>query len=224
MSNPKEPKLLDQLSKLDSCTLSDALDKLGVKGAVTGLVQLTSARKIFGKVITVQLTKIDPDKSYTERKTHLGATAIDQGGIDNVIVVSHQGSIDVAGWGGILSQAAKIKGIRGLIIDGAVRDIDESKAVDFPIYGLVGVPVSARGRISEIATNNPVRIVDVEVNPGDYVLADGSGVVFIPSEIIEGVIETAEDIAKKEYEIIKKIKKGSTVSKAMDQKYENMLK
>ena len=224
MSNPKEPKLLDQLSKLDSCALSDALDKLGVKGAVTGLVQLTSARKIFGKVITVQLTEIDPEKSYTERKIHLGATAIDQGGNDNVIVVSHQGRIDVAGWGGILSQAAKLKGIRGLIIDGAVRDIDESKAVDFPIFGLVGVPVSARGRISEITTNNPVQIVDVEVNPGDYVLADGSGVVFIPSEIIEGVIETAEDIAKMENAIIKKIKEGSTVSKAMDQKYENMLK
>jgi len=224
MSNPKDPKLLDQLSKLDSCTLSDALDKLGVKGTVTGLVQLTSARKIFGKVITVQLTKIAPEKSNTEKKIHLGATAIDHGGKDNVIVVSHQGRIDVAGWGGILSQAAKLKGIKGVIIDGAVRDIDESKAVDFPIYGLVGVPVSARGRISEIATNNPVRIVDVKVNPGDYVLADGSGVVFIPSEIIEGVIETAEDIAKMENAIIKKIKEGSTVSKAMDQKYENMLK
>lgn len=224
MSNPKEPRLLDRLSKLDSCTLSDALDKLRVKGAVTGLVQLTSARKIFGKVITVQLTEIDPEKSYTERKIHLGATAIDQGGNDNIIVVSHQGSIDVAGWGGILSQAAKLKGIKGVIIDGAVRDIDESKEEDFPIYGLVGVPVSARGRIEEISANEPIHIKDILVNPGDYVLADGSGVVFISSELINQAIETAEDIAKKEKTIVKKIQEGSTVSNAMDDKYENMLK
>ncbi len=92
------------------------------------------------------------------------------------------------------------------------------------IYGLVGVPVSARGRISEIATNSPVQIADVEVNPGDYVLADGSGVVFIPSGLIDRVVETAEDIAKKEKAIVKKINEGFTVSKAMGEKYENMLK
>ncbi len=224
MSNPKELKLLDKLSKLDSCALSDALDKLGVKGAVTGLSQLTSTRKIFGEIITVQLTKIDPEKSNTEKKIHLGATAIDQGGKDNVIVISHQERIDVAGWGGILSQAAKIKGIKGVIIAGAVRDIDESKELEFPIYGLAGIPVSARGRIEETSTNEPIHIKNILVNPGDYVLADGSGVVFIPSELVDQVIETAEDISKKEKVIVRKIKEGSTVSKAMDQKYENMLK
>lgn len=224
MSNRVQYTMLDRLSKLDSCAVSDALDKLDVKGAVAGLVQLTSTRKIFGKVITVQLAKIDTEKSHTEKKIHLGATAIDQGGKDNVIVVSHQGRIDVAGWGGILSQAAKLKGIKGVIIDGAVRDIDESKEEDFPIYGLVGVPVSARRRIEEISTNEPIHIKDILVNPGDYVLADGSGVVFISSELINQAIETAEDIAKKEKTIVKKIQEGSTVSNAMDDKYENMLK
>ena len=80
-----------------------------------------------------------------------------------------------ARWGGLLSLGAKVHGVAGVVADGPLRDVDEASGFDFPVFSRSLTARTARGRVVEIGTDVPVRIGDVTVQPGDYVLADRSG-------------------------------------------------
>ena len=94
-------------------------------------------------------------------------------------MVEQKSGIDAGSWGGILSLGAKLRGVAGVIADGPVRDVDEARQMDFPVFGRTATARTARNRIVEVGTDIPVTIGDVTVRPGDYVLADGSAVVFL---------------------------------------------
>ena len=212
-------QLLGRLSKLDSSAISDALDSLQLKGVVTRLKQVTVSKKIWGQAVTVKLVPQDDQSSAR----HLGTAAVEAATSDNVIVVEHCRD-DVAGWGGNLSLAANVRGIKGVIIDGACRDADEMRGIDFPVYASAVVPTTARGRIKEQSFNEKIQIDQIEVQPGDFVLADGSGIVFIPIAIVDEVLTKAETIVENEANMAKQILEGKPVSTVMGAKYENMLK
>jgi 4-hydroxy-4-methyl-2-oxoglutarate aldolase len=212
--------LLERLAKLDSCAVSDALDFAGISGVALGLTELTSRRRVVGKAVTVKLGPDDGRRS----KRHLGTAAVEAAGQQSLIVVDHDGRTDVAGWGGILTVAAVRRGVAGVIIDGACRDIDEARALDFPVYGRVGVPRTARGHVIERDWNVPVCIAGIEVSPGDLVIADSSGIAFVPSARAPELIAIAETIARKEAEMADAVRAGTPVSQVMAGEYENMLK
>jgi regulator of RNase E activity RraA len=119
---------------------------------------------------------------------HIAAAAIDAANPGDVIVIANGGRIDVSSWGGILTLAARRRGIGGVVIDGACRDLAESEELGFPVFGRAVVPVSARGRIVQLAMNEPIRFAGVTVSPGDAVLADRNGVVFIPAAELDRVL------------------------------------
>jgi len=219
MSDP----FVNRLARLDCCAVSDALDKLNLTGTVTGLPQRSSTRRIAGRAITVKLVSKDQAPAVDGPPRHLGTTAIEAGGPGNVIVVEQRTGIDAGSWGGILSLAAKLRGIEGIIADGPVRDIDEARGFDLPIYSRGLTARTARGRIAEAATNVDVRIDEVTVSPGDYVLADNSAVVFIRAADIERVVAAAEDIAAREAAMAKALLTGEPVGTVMGANYENML-
>ena len=106
-----------QLQALDSCAISDALNRLGLKGAALGLAQLSTTRRIVGRVVTVQL---GPDDGRASKR-HLCTAAVESSGAGDVIVIAHHGRVDAAGWGGILSLAASVRQMEGAVIDGACR-------------------------------------------------------------------------------------------------------
>lgn len=211
-----------RLSRLDSCAVSDALDKLGLAGTVAGLPPLSSARRIAGRVVTVKLGAGAAAASGPPR--HLGTAAIEAARPGDVIVVEQRSGIDAGSWGGILSLGAKLRGVAGVIADGPVRDIDEAKGHDFPVFARACTARTARGRIVELATNGPVTIGEVAVSPGDYVIADGSAVVFIRSADIERVLEAAEHIAGREALMAKALHEGKPITEVMGANYEHMLK
>ena len=211
--------LLERLARLDTCAVSDALDRAGLTGAALGLHALTADRRIVGRAVTVQLGVNDGRPP----KRHLCTAAVEAADTGSVIVIANDGRTDVAGWGGILSLAASSRGIAGVVIDGASRDLDESRELALPIYGRAGVPVTARGRIIELDWNVPVAICNVTVTPGDYLIADGSGVVFIPSGVAAAIISTAEQIAERERLMAADIRGGKPVSAVMGASYESML-
>jgi len=212
--------LVARLAALDTCAVSDALDRLGLLGVALGIRPLTVSERIAGRVVTV---KLGPARGGAPAARHLGTAAIETAAPGDVIVVDHQGREDAAGWGGILSTPAKVKGVRGVIVDGACRDVDESRALGFPVYARTAVPLTARGRAVEESFNQPVTIAGVPVQPGDLVLADGSGVVFVPAERAEEVIATAEAIAAREAAMTRAVLAGQPVSQVMDHTYETMV-
>ena len=213
-------QIADRLRVLDTPTLSDALDTLGLTGAVAGLRALTVKRRIAGPIRTVKLGAPMPGLP----KRHLGAGAIMAAQAGDIIVVEHRGRTDVSGWGGLLSRGAIAKRVAGVIVDGAVRDVDEAAELDFPVYARAGVPVTARGRVAEHAFDTPITFAGIAVAPGDWALADASGTVFIPATRLDEVLLNAERIFAREQLMARDIAAGRPIGEVMGADYEDMLR
>lgn len=215
-----------RLKRLDCCAVSDALDKVGVKDRVaSGLPQRSGEGRIAGRAVTVRLVSAsEGGDSPAGPARHLGTTAIELADASNVIVVEQTTGIEAGSWGGTLTLGAKVRGVAGVVADGPVRDIDEARGYGFPIFCRSLTARTARGRVKEIATNGPVTISGVHVEPGDYVIADNSGVAFIPPDAIEKVLEAAEFIAAREAFMAKALLAGKPITEVMGADYEHMLR
>jgi 4-hydroxy-4-methyl-2-oxoglutarate aldolase len=224
MSGREDPRVKsavgERLAALDSCAVSDALDALGLAGAVAGVGPMTVARCIAGRVLTVELGA--PAGAAPGR--HLCTAAIEAARPGDVIVVAHQGRSDCAGWGGNLSRAAARRGVVATIVHGAVRDVDESKAVGYPVYATSATPRTARGRAEEVSWGEPVDLGSVRVSTGDFVVADGSGVVFITAADIKSVLESAEYIVRREAAMAALLDQGEPAGEVLGADYEILIR
>jgi 4-hydroxy-4-methyl-2-oxoglutarate aldolase len=230
--------LVERLARLDACAVSDAGDTVGTSGALSGLHRLWSCRPIAGRVVTVRLVPAEEAPARpggtggvppttaagAARKVHLGAAAISAAGPGEVIVVDNRGRLDCGGWGGLLTTAACQKGIAGVVVYGACRDIGEAEELGFPVYGLGTTPRTARGRVAEEATGEPVEIAGVTVHTGDLVLADATGVVAIPAATAEAVITVAEGIVARETAMAERLRSGTAPEEVLGAAYEDMLR
>jgi len=207
--------------KLSTTNLSDAMDKVGVRGAVIGIRPMYDCPRIVGRAVTIKVTAAGMMKS----KHHLGVQAIDSSQEGDIIVIDNRGDLNNNCWGEVLSMGAKMKGVSGVVVDGAARDIDMCKEFEFPVYARGTIPITARGRIMQESFNEVIRIGDVQVRPGDIIIADVNGVVIIPVEKLDEVLGAAEDIFKKEAAMVEDLKNGLSMLE-VDHKYsyENMLK
>jgi len=231
VSNPVEPlpgaqERVARLRRLDACAVSDAFDRLKLSGVVSGVPRQSGAGRIAGVAVTVKLDADSPPAGppLSGPPRHLGTAAIEIAGPDNVIVVEQRGGIEAACWGGLLTLGAKVRGVAGVVADGPVRDIDEARMYDFPIFTRALTATTARGRVVERSTNAPVIAWGMTVNPGDYVIADASAVIFIAAVDIDRVLEVAESIAAREANMVKAILAGVPISKVMGGDYETMLR
>jgi 4-hydroxy-4-methyl-2-oxoglutarate aldolase len=213
---------VERLSRLDACALSDALDTLGLAGCVTGLIASLPGRSISGRVHTVKLDMIS--KGSNAPPSHLGTAALEACAAGDIIVIEQRTGIDCACWGGILSRGAKVRGIAGVVADGLVRDVDEARSLGFPLFSRGYTARTARGRVKEVATDEPVRIGDAIVNASDYCLADSSGAIFVSAGRIEEVLAVAESIWAREAAMAARIERGEPATTVMGANYEQMLK
>ncbi len=216
-----DEKYRKRFERMATTNLADALDKVGIRGAVIGIKPMYDCPKIMGRAVTIKITAAGMVKS----KYHLGVRAIDAANPGDIIIIDNRGDLNNNCWGEILSMGAKMKKISGVVADGAARDIDACREFGFPIYARGTVPITARGRIMEESFNEVIRIGDIQVRPGDIIMADINGVVIIPEEKLEEVLEAAEQILKKEEEMVEELRKGISMLE-VDQKYayEAMLK
>lgn len=212
--------LAARLGRLDTPAVSDALDRLGLSGTVTELAQVSTGRRIAGRVLTVTL---GTGAALAGPPRHLCTRAVEAARPGDILVIEQRSGVDAAGWGGILSNAAKVAGVAGVICDGPVRDVVESRDLDFPVFARSVTPRTARGRIVEQAFNEPVAIADVTVHPGDLVIADASGVVFVAADRADEVVATAETIAAREAAMTRDVLSGEKVGQVMGASYEHML-
>ena len=208
-------ELRGRFEKLSTTNVSDALDALGYKGATYGIrPMMPNWGKCVGPAVTVKMTAA----GETKAKHHLGVKAIEAAEQGDIIIIDNGGRIDTSCWGGILANGAKMKGISGVVIDGACRDLDDCVEIDFPVYARGTVVATARGRIMEEATNVMIQFGGVQVRPGDIVMGDRSGVVILPQEHIEEVLDKAEALYTKEENMIRDIRNGQSMMD-VDTKY-----
>jgi regulator of RNase E activity RraA len=220
MSDPN----VQRLRRLDACAVSDALDKLQLPGAVSGLPQRSGSGRIAGRAVTM---KVGPGQPPGGPARHLGCTAIEQAGPDTIIVVEQRSGLEAGCWGGLLTLGAKVRGVAGVVADGPLRDVDEAVACEFPVFSRTLTSRTARGRVVELGVQVPLTLggagEEVIVEAGDYVLADQSAVIFIAAADIERVLDAAETIVAKEAAMAKAILSGTPIGQVMGGNYEHML-
>ncbi len=207
---------------LSTTNVADALDACSLKGATFGIRPIWEhGRKIAGRAITVKMTAA----GETKNPRHLGVDAIASADPGDIVVIDNGGRIDTSCWGGVLATGASLKGIAGVVVDGAVRDVDDYVELDFPVFARGSVTATARGRIMEESTNSMIQFAGVQVRPRDFVMADRSGVVVVPSEHHHRVIDKALELYQREEAMIGDLKAGLSMQE-VDKKYgyENMLK
>lgn len=193
-----EDELISLLKEVSTPNISDAMHR---KGAMRDIHPINIGTKMAGTAITVQTFAGDWAKSVE---------AIDLGGPGKVIVV-YNGSNYVAPWGGLATLSCKIKGIEGVVIDGAVRDVDEIRAMNYPIFASAVVPNAGEPKgMGEI--NAEITCGGQMVKPGDYIVGDDSGVVVIPRERAYEIARRAKEVEKNESRMYEEIRRGSTLS------------
>lgn len=211
-----------RLDALATSNLSDALDRLSMpRCAVAGVVPRWGRTKVVGRAVTIRMTAAGAVPAVA----HLGVDAIAASDRGDVIVIDNRGDLHNNCWGEILALAAQRRGVSGVVVDGAVRDVDACETFGFPVHARGTVPVTARGRIVQEAWNVPVRLGDAAVRPGDIVVADVNGVVVIPVERLADVVGAAEDILAKENAMLDALRAGESITEVDHRfNYEHMLR
>jgi len=208
-----EPEILQGFKDLlrvysPSCVVADAQERAGVMRSY--LRPLTIDTRFVGPALTVRL---EPGNQVD----CLDALSVAQDG--DVIVVDAAGETETSIWGGLMSGLCKMKGVVGAIVDGAIRDTDETRDLGFYIFSKAIVPRSTHtpysGRMEPIEINVPIQCAGVIVRPGDLVLGDEIGVVVIPLENAPGILKIAREQAEKEEKTRSKIREGKTVEELL---------
>jgi len=200
---PVEDQIREILSRVSAPNVTDAMHR---KGAMEGIFSICRDIKVAGKAVTVQTFAGDWAKPVE---------AIDIAQPGNVIVINNDGGTHVAPWGELATLSCVKRGIAGVVIDGAVRDVDDIRKMNFPIFAKAVCPNAGEPKgFGEI--NAEIRCCGQNVRPGDWIIGDESGVVVIPGERAYEVSRRALEVRKNEERIREEIQRGSTLSKVAE--------
>ncbi|MDK2948603.1 MAG: 3-hexulose-6-phosphate synthase / 6-phospho-3-hexuloisomerase, partial [Methanolobus sp.] len=189
---------------LESVSTSNISDAMHRKGAMQDIFPMMEGKKMIGTAVTVQTFKGDWAKAVE---------AIDEAKEGDVIVI-YNGSRHVAPWGGLATLSCLNKGVAGVVIDGAVRDIDEVRKIGLPVFATCHVPNAGEPKgFGEI--NSEIVCGNQTVNPGDYIVGDDNGVVVIPKERAYEIARRAKEVEKTEQRLFEEIRRGATLSEVM---------
>ena len=202
-----EAKILAGFRELGDLTgtTSDALDECDIAAVVPASVLKPSdpRARVVGQAITVL------NRAVSERRKVSGLADIEAHHLaeaGDVLVV--QGVANISSMGGISAAIGKRQGEAGAIVDGAVRDIDHSREIGYPIWSSSVSPITGKWRIETMALNDPVHIAGIEVRPGDLVVADECGVCFVPYARAAEVLAIAQRLAASEARRLQALRDG----------------
>jgi 3-hexulose-6-phosphate synthase / 6-phospho-3-hexuloisomerase len=191
------------LMQVSAPNVSDAMHR---KGAMSGITSMCGNVKMVGRAVTVQTLAGDWAKPVE---------AIDIARKNEVIVINNDGATHVAPWGELATLSCVKKGISGVVIDGAVRDVDDIRIMKFPLFAKAVVPNAGEPKgFGEI--NAEIQCGGQYVRPGDWIIGDESGVVVIPVERAYEIARRALEVRKNEERIREEIRRGSTLSEVAE--------
>ena len=186
--------------KLDSATLHEAAGQIGA--LPPGIKPIAHGMRLEGPAFTVSSP---PANNLWLHKALAVASAGD------VLVVEVGGHYEAGYWGEIMTVAAQARGVVGLVIDGCVRDAEQINALGFPVCSR-GLCIRGTGKDTTTpgSLNEPIHIGDVTISRGDLIVGDGDGVVAIPSDRVEEVLEKSQERLDKEAAVMERLRRGET--------------
>lgn len=203
----KTKKLVNAFLKLSTPAVSDALDKIGIACGCQGMTPIVLGKKFVGPAFTVKYIPIG--------RAQTGAgDYIDETQEGDVVVIDNGGRTYCTAWGGLLSTVAVHRKVAGTVIDGVCRDVDIIRELDYPMYTKGHYMVTGKDRIVMESYNKPIEFCNIQVLPGDLVMADQSGVLIIPMYCAEDVLKRAQEIENAEEHICKAVNEGCTLKEA----------
>ncbi|MDV4343396.1 bifunctional hexulose-6-phosphate synthase/ribonuclease regulator [Methanoculleus sp. YWC-01] len=205
---PREEESRDAAIRrlFEGVSAPNVTDAMHRKGAMAGIVSICGRVKAVGPAVTVRTVAGDWAKPVE---------AIDVAGPGDVLVISNDGKTDVAPWGELATHSAKNRGVAGVVIDGAVRDVDDIREMKFPLFATATVPNAGDPKgLGEI--NTEIVCCGQEVRPGDWIVADESGVVVVPRERAYEIARRAMEVRKNEERIREEIRRGRTLSEVSE--------
>jgi len=192
-----------------SCLVTDARKRVG---AIGGFHTVRPEHKVVGPALTVNL-------SIDDLVDCMPVLARAEPG--DIVVVACHGTPLTAMWGGLMSTLSLKAGITAGVVDGAVRDVDEIRDLDFPLWYRSTVPrpspTAVHDRTEPVQVNVPVVVQGQVVNPGDLLVADENGIAVVPQDEAEDVLEGTRLGIGKERTIREKIASGATVTALLEE-------
>lgn len=198
---------LARLAELSTSGVSDALDKLGIRGQALGIAPLDRTFRLAGRAWTLRYGPVGEDRGTV-------GDYIDDLGPGDVVVLDNQGRLDATVWGDLLTTTAHRRGVAGTVVDGVCRDVDRSLDLGYPLFARGHWMRTGKDRVRVEATQVPVSVGGVRVEPGDLLLGDGDGLVAVPAARVEEVLRAAEGIERAEAAIRRAVEAGASLRDA----------
>jgi 4-hydroxy-4-methyl-2-oxoglutarate aldolase len=195
------------LSKLPTTAISDALDRLGIAGQAAGIHPLDRQFRLAGRAFTVLYHPMDV----------AGGTVgdyIDDVPPGDVVVLDNAGRVDATVWGDILTLVAQRRGIGGTAINGICRDIGRAVQLGYPLFSKGNWMRTGKDRVKVAGQGVPVVLGGVRVRPGDVLIGDGDGIVVVPAEREQEVLNAAAEIEETEEAIRHEVELGRRLNEA----------
>lgn len=197
-----------EFAKISTPNISDALDRLRIKGGLLGITPVVEGVRMAGTAFTVRFipasqTEYKPWKTYIDQAKEGDVIVIDNGGRDYCTV-----------WGGLLTARARDLGIAGTVIDGVCRDVDVIRELRYPVFSRGRFMMTGKDRVQLAGLNEPINVAGLLVKPGDIIVGDDSGVVVVPQEKAEEVLKIAKEIHETEGKILEEVKRGIPLAEA----------
>lgn len=208
-------KNVERASRIETATLSDALDKLGIAGQCLGIKPLDHGFRLAGRAFTLAYAPVGPGGTVGD--------FIDDVPVGAVVAIDNGGRADATVWGDILTLCAHRRGLGGTVIDGACRDTHLALDLGYPMYSRSYSMRTGKDRVQLEATQVIVNIGDARVGPGDILRGDSDGVIAIPRDREDEVLDVAEAIDAAEGRIRDAVVSGLRLDEARKQQSYHLL-
>lgn len=207
MTTPPTGVNVQRAGALDTATLSDALDRLGIAGQCHRIKGRDPGMHLAGRACTIK---------YGPASTPPGTVGdyIDDIAPGTVLVLDNDGREDCTVWGDILTEIAHRRGIAGTVIDGICRDVALALQLEYPIFSRDHWMRTGKDRVQVEAVNVTVNIGHARVQPGDILRGDTDGVIVIPAAHENAVLDAAEEIHHAEMHIREAVRGGKRLDEA----------
>lgn len=216
--------LIQRLRRLEdlSSLISDVLDEFGLEGTVAAsTLKGTLDTTVIGTAVTLRnvAQNVNAHVNVTQREWKMAEIeGINQAEDGQVLVI--QGLPEVSNMGGLMASIAKHQGVAAAVVDGGVRDIGHSRSIGFPVWSRDVTPLTGKWRCTTVEVNGIVQIQGCQVEAGDLVVADETGISFVPRSWIEKVVARCEEVAAYEERISKLTEQdGTTMQQFLDALY-----
>jgi regulator of RNase E activity RraA len=210
----EQNRIVQELMKSDAGNISDAVDEVtGHRGFMYHDMKPVFKTRVVGPAVTAVLRPVM--KNDKTEYPNYNLQILDEAPAGSVIVYVLEDGLEIAGIGNLMATTAKVRGLAGAVIDGGARDTEDIERLGFPVFSRSITPATSVGRLVAVAKQVPVTCAGVLVRPGDYIVADRDGVVVVPLDKVDRVIEVVRQYDDKESKMIPIIKQEKSMLKAL---------